>query len=156
MKTRLHSVVQTGTVIAAVLWTTTIELRSASEEKSTRDAGVTETNVIPQSIFVVPSNIAEGRDPFYPNSDPSKRGRKVVAPTPQPAAPPDAPLVLNGLSGSIENKLAMINGRTFAQGETGELTLGARRISVRCIEIREKSVIIETGGKQLELFLRAD
>lgn len=151
MKIRLNVVLHTGSLALATVWLGAANLHSASGEKSTAGAHAAASNTIPQSVFVVPMSYAEGRDPFFPNSKPWTRGQAVVA---QPTPTPTVSLVLNGLSGTPENRLAIINGRTFAQGETSELTIGGRRISVRCVEIREKSAVIEAGGRQQELFLR--
>src|SRR5262245_20364214 len=79
-------------------------------------ATATESNAVPQSVFKVPANRSEGRDPFFPNNT---RGAQVVVA--QPNSAPIA-LVYNGRSGTVEKPLAMINGKTFEQGETSDVT----------------------------------
>jgi hypothetical protein len=53
---------------------------------------------------------------------------------------------LNGISGTPERRLAMINGKTLEKGDQASLTLGAKTITVRCIEIRQSSVLISIDG----------
>ena len=117
---------------------------------------VTESNVVPRSVFVVPSNKADGRDPFVPNSS----GGAAVVVQPDKSTGPAIALVYNGRSGTAEKPLAMINGRTFEPGETGDISIpgGGGRITVRCIEIKEKSVVVEivSTKQQQELQLRGN
>ena len=53
---------------------------------------------------------------------------------------------LNAISGAPERRLAMINGKTLQKGEQASLTLGAKTVTVRCIEIRQSSVLISIDG----------
>ena len=72
-----------------------------------------------------------------------------------PASLP-AKLILNGIS----RKLAMINGRTFSEGEEGDVNTENGRKHVRCIRIKEDSAMIEilengTAVDRQELRLRS-
>ena len=103
---------------------------------------------IPVSIFVWPSNPAEGKDPFFPNSkhpytEPVIKQTLTNAPI---------TLTLNGIS----RGLAMINGRTFAEGEEGDVNTNSGKKHVRCLKIKEDSVIVELlpEGERQELKLR--
>jgi len=102
---------------------------------------------IPQSVFVMPTNPQEGRDPFFPEST------RVYSAAMTTKKPPSAPLLLtlNGINITSEHKLAMINGRTFAEGEEGEISTPNGRVQVRCVQINETSVIVEAGGERREL-----
>jgi Sel1 repeat len=53
---------------------------------------------------------------------------------------------LNAISGATERRLAMINGKTVQKGDQASLTLGAKTVTVRCIEIRQSSVLISIDG----------
>jgi hypothetical protein len=53
---------------------------------------------------------------------------------------------LKGISGSKTNRVALINNRTFAVGDLVKIKLAERMIAVRCLEIRDKSVIVSVGG----------
>ena len=53
-------------------------------------------------------------------------------------------------------KLAQINNRSFEQGEQAEVLAGGQKVKLRCLEIREKSVLVKVEGatEPKELFLR--
>ena len=113
---------------------------------------VTSTNSeIPKSVFVIPKNPQEGRDPFFPNS----MHPYGISEKPQ-LTPAVSNLVLKGLSGPPDGRLAMINGRTFKTGEEGEVSTPAGRVTIRVVEIRSDSVVIEVGGVRHELHMRSD
>ncbi len=112
------------------------------------------SNSIPLSVFTIPHDPKEGRDPFFPNSArlaTSNAGTNSAA----ASMANSIAFLLQGISGTSDRRLAIINGRTFAAGEEGEITVGARRVNVRCVEIRADSVVIETGGSSRELHLRS-
>jgi len=112
------------------------------------------TNPVPTSVFNVPTNKVAGRDPFFPDCNCGVK--MVVKIDTGESKTPSLGLSLQGLSGTTEKPLAIINGRTFEKGETQELPNGTGpRIPLRCVDIRENSVIIEIGGKQQELFLHS-
>lgn len=100
---------------------------------------------IPRSVF--DDKLPQGKDPFFPMST---RRDAVVAPV---SAAPQKPamdlsvtnLVLKGISGSADRRLAIINNSTFAVGEDVEVNTTSGRIRIHCAEIKEKSVVIEFG-----------
>jgi hypothetical protein len=63
-------------------------------------------------------------------------------------------LVLKGISGGKDRRLALINNRTVENGEELEFKFGNRTLKVHCVEIREKSVVIRVDGQSKEIFLR--
>jgi hypothetical protein len=63
-------------------------------------------------------------------------------------------LKLNGISGTAEHRLAIINGRTFDQGEDAEVRSGAARLRVKVLEIKPDYVIVEAAGQRQILRLR--
>lgn len=88
-----------------------------------------------------------GQDPFFPHS--IRRGTVVPVNTNAPlGAMPD--LVLKGISGGKDRRLALLNNRTVEVGE--ELEMNHKK--VRCVEIRERSVVISIDGQSKEIFLR--
>jgi hypothetical protein len=103
---------------------------------------------VPQSVFVIPASPREGRNPFFPRS-------KTEAPViKRPDAVENYPIVLNGIT-SLPKRMAMINGRTFESGETGDIKLqDGTKVSVQCLEIRDDSAIIVVGTLRRELRLR--
>jgi len=74
-----------------------------------------------------------------------------------PAVPPPRfnDLVLKSISGPSNKRLAMINNQTFGVGESALLKLGDAQRKVKCVEIREKSVLVTVDGNEpRELRLR--
>jgi hypothetical protein len=104
----------------------------------------------PQSVFVIPNEPKEGRDPFFPGSN-RVYVNKTIIPIPSKANTP-VNVVLTGISSGF----AMINGRTFAPGETADVTeKDGRRSRVTCVEIKADSVIVEVGNERRELRLKS-
>ena len=101
-----------------------------------------------KSVFVDRPNF--GRDPFFPNS--SRRGRVVQDAVVEPVANFNN-IFLKGISGSPEKRLAILNNKTFAAGEDGELRIGGHPTKIKIVEVREKSVVISINGVTRELFL---
>ncbi len=104
---------------------------------------------IPQSIFIIPASPKDGRNPFFPRST---LNSPVVKP--KPLTVDTSAVVLNGLT-SPPRPTAMINGRTFERGESGEVRLptGAR-VRIQCLEIRADAVVVVVGSQRCELHLR--
>ena len=107
---------------------------------------------IPQSVFNLPTQPSDGRNPFFPQST-----LKIAPPKlNHPENPLDtASFVLNGIT-SPPKRTAMINGRTFEPGEEGEVRLPAGgKMLIKVEEIKSESAIIVVGGQRRELRLRA-
>jgi thioredoxin-related protein len=99
----------------------------------------------------------------YVHSAPGGQGERKVAaravtPPPPPApmfnGAPTAPppryndLVLKNISGTVSRRFALINNQTLAAGEAARIKLGDGEVKVRCIEIRERSVLVQVEGQQ--------
>jgi hypothetical protein len=56
-------------------------------------------------------------------------------------------LVLKGLSGSATRRFALINDGTFLANEQGKVRLGDSNVVVRCLQIRNDSVVIQVAGE---------
>lgn len=116
--------------------------------------------LIPKSTFV--NNPEIGKDPFFPSSTRRKDAMPravVTAPstnsTPAPTLQVD--LKLKGIAGTKEQRLALINSVTMAQGEVADIKCaGGHIVKVRCREIRDQSVLVEIValGEVRELKLR--
>jgi hypothetical protein len=69
---------------------------------------------------------------------------------PGTAAAPEAPsfkgIKLNGISGIPPRALAIINGKTLAQGESATIKVDARAVTIHCREITSESAIIAIDG----------
>lgn len=105
--------------------------------------------VIPQSVFV--SDPQVGRNPFFPHSARDAKASDTVSSS---RLPED--VRLGGISVSATRRLAIINGVTFASGETGEIKINGRRVTVRVGAVKENSAIMTINGVTEEKFLRKE
>ena len=91
--------------------------------------------------------------------------RSAVAPTRElplfggaPTAPPPryTNLVLKSITGSKGRRFALLNNQTFGAGETARVKLEDKEVQVRCVEIRDHSVVVAVDGQsgQREIQLR--
>jgi hypothetical protein len=107
---------------------------------------------IPKSVFVIPAIPKEGRDPFFPNSS------RVYAVNSAKTKAPQTAGNLTFKLGVLSPKFAtIINGsasRTLAPGEETEFNAPGGPYRVKCLEIKEASVIIEINGERRELRMR--
>jgi hypothetical protein len=132
--------------------------RSDTPAKTATPAAGTNTNsaaaefVIPQSSFDLTSK--DIKDPFFPQT--------LRQPIPA-LATNNVPLInassfaLKALSGAVNQRLALINNRTMAPGESAEVTTaGGTKLKIRCVEIKESSVVIrlENSPEPIELHLK--
>ena len=109
---------------------------------------------IPKSVFIIPATPQEGKDPFFPRSM-RLFASTVVKTNLQPTAVPiPVELHLNGISGTADRRLAIINNHTFETNEEGEVPTNPGRARIRCLEIKADSVLIQVGGEQRVLRLR--
>lgn len=110
-----------------------------------------------KSVFV--ADARTGKDPFFPNST-----RRFESPEPAPTTTNSVPqsntllnqLTLKGISGTPGQMLALINSATVAVGELAEIRCGRQIVKIRCLEIRDHSVLIQLAdaGETKELKLR--
>jgi hypothetical protein len=103
--------------------------------------------VVVRSVFVLPANPKEGRDPFFPNS--SRPYEEITSKN--PVASDITSLVLRGISGPPDHRLAIINNHSFGTGDEGDVITPHGRIHIRCVEIKDASVVVEAGGQHHEL-----
>lgn len=113
---------------------------------------------IPKSVFIMPATPQEGKDPFFPRSmRPYGPGHETVKASPQqPAAAVVVDLRLNGISGTAERRLAIINNHTFEVNEEGVVSNSSGApVRIRCLDIKADSVLVQIGGEQRILRLRS-
>jgi len=108
---------------------------------------VTATN--PLSVFIQPNSPKEGRDPFFPASN--RPYQLAVLPSAKASEFNLDLLVLQGISGLPPHRLVIINKRTFAVGDLGEVSTSQGRIRINCLEIKAHSAVIEANGQRHEL-----
>ena len=102
-------------------------------------SGVPAEIPIPKSRFQ--SDLAGGKDPFYPGSArlqakvPVARTNQVAAVVPE--------VKINGFSGNAARPLVIINNLTFGEGDEQMVTTAAGRAKVRCLAIRMEDQVVE-------------
>jgi hypothetical protein len=133
-------------IILAIVALASIRLASGAEPQKTAAAPV----VPAHSTFVVPTNIHEGRDPFFPEStrpyEAAVAANKTVEIT---------TLAVKGISGPPGHRLVIINNHTFGVGDEGDVLTSSGRVHIRCTEVRADGVTIEINGQRHELHLGA-
>ena len=107
------------------------------------------TNAPPRSVFALPANPGEGRDPFFPKSN---RPYEMTPASTNNIAEVTA-LVVKGVSGSVDRRLVIINNHTFAAGDIADVLTEQGRIRVHCVEIKPRSVVIEVANQYHELLI---
>lgn len=110
--------------------------------------------VVTKSEFTLPRKMIEGRDPFFPNSSRPYASEIVVKPTGDSSLA-DHDFSLQGISGTLERPLAIINNNTFTTGEENEVIIKGKRIKIRCLEINMTTgtILFEYGGSRRQLKL---
>jgi len=128
---------------------------SSSETGSSNTVAVASTSVFRTDLHA-------GGDPFFPKS------KRRAAKTPDAVVAAPLPLLsylkLVGIRPGTTRPMALINRTAFAPGEEGDVSivvsnqlsqLQLQKISIRCLEIRRDSVLIniagETGPKELRM-----
>ena len=129
-----------GLPLATVLWASPLAAAPTSP------APPAKTNAL-RSVFVLPANPGEGRDPFFPKSNRPYES----APTVTNNVVEVTALVVKGVSGLTEHRLVIINNHTFAAGDIADVVTDQGRIRVHCVEIKPRSVVVEIGGHYHEL-----
>jgi hypothetical protein len=112
--------------------------------------------VVLKSVFVMPTGPQEGKDPFFPRSLRPYESVIVRTNMPLAVAPTMIDLKLSGISGTAERPLAIINGKTFEQGEEGEVRVGVAHMNIRVVEIKANTVTVQMGTQQQVLRMRGN
>ncbi len=102
------------------------------------------------SVFVIPTNVHEGRDPFFPESTRMVDAAMAASKTVEVSA-----LTVKGFSGTPGHRFVIINNHTFGIGDEGDVITPTGRAHIRCTEIRADVVAIEVNGQRRELHLGA-
>jgi len=97
------------------------------------------------SVFVMPTNPREGRDPFFPESTRPYEEAQPKNPT------SFAALAVKGISYEHGRAMVIINNHTFAVGDEGEVLTTGGRAHLRLVEIRKTAAVIEINGSRREL-----
>lgn len=107
---------------------------------------------VPLATFDLTNKVV--KDPFFPNT--LRTPVPVVVSTNVTVAVSAACFHLKALSGTPDQRLALINNRTLAIGESTEIsTAQCGKVKVTCLQINESSVVIRIGNQiePVEVFL---
>lgn len=139
-------------VLLALATAAALSTHAALPAKTATTAGQSKTapeeKPVPKSTFGIPAKPQDGHDPFFPASD------RLYAVKPAPKQGPSSnasTLVFNGIAGTQDHRLAMINSKTFAEGEEAMVNTFGGRVRVRCLEIKGEVIVIEVAGERREL-----
>jgi hypothetical protein len=102
-----------------------------------------DTNAPVKSVFILPTNPNEGRDPFFPNS---MRPYQDFA-TPKKAVDLTS-LEIKGFSEIAGHRYVIINNHTFAEGDEGDVLTPDGRVHLRCLTVGLDSVLVESNGER--------
>jgi hypothetical protein len=104
------------------------------------------------STFAIPASVAEGRDPFFPNSTRISASNLQK----QNRGPVLTGLSLKSIMGTPPHVFAIINNHTFAAGDDGDIrTESGDRLHIICTDINPHAgtVTVEAGGMREVLHL---
>ena len=106
----------------------------------------------PKSVFI--DDPQSGKDPFFPGS--TRRVTKIEGRANSITDPHNLPLTVKLIVIGQSKKLAQINNRNFEPGEQAEVLAGGQKIKLRCLEIRQQSVLVSVEGvsESREILLR--
>lgn len=111
----------------------------------------------PKSFFVSdPFEAGFGKDPFFPKTERFQKKKVEVEEdlTPKSRLPDN--ISLKGISSVDGRKLAIINNYTLGEGEEFSLKgPDGKAVKVKCVTIKEKSVLVSSQGETKEISLRA-
>jgi len=102
-----------------------------------------------------------GKPGAEPKASPAAAPRKLPPGSPPSGSAATHPtvrytnLVLKTISGTPKRRTAQLNDQTFTAGVTLPVNLLDRKVNVRCVEVREQSVLVavqgETGLREIKL-----
>ncbi len=116
-----------------------------------KPAGPAEEAPPPRSVFVIDPGV--GRDPFFPRSTRSP-GRIAVKTNESVATvssqfPED--IRVQGFANKRDQMIVIVNGKSITKGEKIELNLRGLRVHVRCVDVTDKTILLEANGITKEL-----
>ncbi len=147
MKTLLSTLACSGTLLFATVAAPADKAPAPATTEAQKTINAA-SQPVPKSAFGIPSKPVDGHDPFFPTSD----RLFAIKTTPKAVgAPINTAIVFNGISGSKDHQLAMINGHTFAEGEEAPVNTSAGRIHVLLVAIKDDRAVVEIAGERREL-----
>ena len=87
----------------------------------------------------------KGKDPFFPNSH--RRDPVPVMAAPADRPPPSSELVLKGIVGAPNHRMAVINNAILEVGESGAVRVPSGHMRIKCLEIGGDFAVIQVEGE---------
>jgi hypothetical protein len=103
-----------------------------------------DTNAPAVSVFTMPTSQSEGRDPFFPES--MRPYEEYRSQTKHPVELTS--LKIKGFSEIDGRRYVIINNHTFGAGDVGDVITPDGRIHIRCLQVGDDSVLVESAGTQ--------
>jgi hypothetical protein len=133
-----------------MVWQSPVLVSGAPQASSDTLAPTTSTNLSPASVAIplsVFNRNETSRDPFFPNSIRFKKREVVTAKaTPPPPVVVTVDLQLRGITGLPGQRIALINNRSLKAGEEANFKSSTGiPVRVRCVEVRDESVVVVIG-----------
>lgn len=87
--------------------------------------------------------------PYSGKAAPSAKPSDIPIFSGAPTVPPPRydDLILKSISGTKDRRFAMLNNQTFASGDSAKVKLHDGTVNVRCVEIRDSSVVVAIEGQ---------
>lgn len=105
-------------------------------------AAPADTNAPVKSVFILPTNPNEGRDPFFPNS---MRPYQDFVPK---RAVDLTVLRIRGFSEIAGHRYVIIDNHTFGQGDEGDVITPGGRVHIHCLSVGTDTVLVESNGSR--------
>jgi hypothetical protein len=99
------------------------------------------------SVFIMPTNPKEGRDPFFPDSTRVYESNISAA----PHVVEINSLAVKGYSIVNGNPIVIINNHSFMVGDEGDVLVPGGRVHVHCIDIKPSLAIVDVNGQRHHL-----
>ena len=128
---------------AYIIWTVLAGAPMLAAAAPPAPAPKVDTNAPILSVFVIPSQPSEGRDPFFPNST-----RPYEQAITKHHSVDVTSLKIKGFSEVAGQRYVIINNHTFGEGDEGDVITPEGRLHIKCLSISLDSVLVESGGTQ--------
>jgi protein disulfide-isomerase len=96
-----------------------------------------------------PGNVGVGQQP-----DPVKVAVPLFGGAQTAPPPVFDDVILKGITGTKGRRLAMINNKTFGEGEAGMIQLGGEKVQIQCVEIGEDFVVVLVNDSRRTLRMK--
>ena len=101
-----------------------------------------------KSVFTLPKKLAEGRDPFFPES--TRVFQAAMAENSSHTVEISS-LVVKGYYRDAKGAFVVINNHTFTVGDEGDVLTPGGRMHIKCVAVLPDTIVIEFNGSMHQL-----